>query len=532
MALIRSKLHLAFPKSFIKPFSLSFSTVLESSKNPNFSQDEKETHEIDANISSNITPQQNPVVKGLNSLIKDHHRKNPKLYESRDITYNFTIPSLAQSFSQIAPGECISPSVVVSVLEKCRYIRHPIPFAQALAFFNWAVNWDNFEIYKQSFVEIVDLLGKADRCDLVYNLIREMKHRKLDIPTVLLARLFRRHVKAGKFSDAEEVLNWMEWYGFSLDNAAISAVIAMFVNKYKPVEAQLFIDGLKDRFEPDVVDYNNLIKGWCRIKNIWKAESVFREMKRKGIVPNVYTYNILIDGLCRRWEIKRAHDVLSVMIEKGCQPNAATFNNLLSHYVKFGTTEQFLQVYNQMKTLGCQPDLITYNCLIKFYCRDVEKRDDAMLLIDEMVNKGIEPNAHSFNPIFNCYSQVGDVNAAQTLYAKMKELECEPNVVSYNVLLRMFVESKSTDMVFKLIDEMDDVNVETYKIYISMFCAMGDWSKACKYFEEMLEQMKLRPRMLVYEVYDMVLKALRIAGQTKKHAELVDMMKTHPLYTK
>ncbi|XP_074263763.1 pentatricopeptide repeat-containing protein At1g20300, mitochondrial-like [Silene latifolia] len=535
MALIRSKLHLAFPKSFIKSFSLPFSTVLESPKNPNCSQNEKETNEIDANISSNITPQQNPIVKGLNSLIKDHHKENPKFSIPYDTSREYEIdaniiPSLAQSFSQITPGECISPSVVLSVLKKCRYARPRIPYYQALTFFNWAVSWDNFEIYKQSFVEMVDLLGKADRFDLACGFIEEMRRRKLEIPSELFVRLLRRKFKHYNIS-CYGAFNSMEEYGCSLDKAAISVVIAMFVKKKQAVEAQSFFDKLKDICELDVVDYNNLIKGWCSVHKISKAARVFAEMKKTGIVPNVSTYNVFIDGLCSHCQITRAERVFSVMIEKGCQPNAASFNNFLSYYVKFGTTEKILEVYNQMKRFGCEPDVTTYNCLIACYCRDVENRDDAVKLIDEMVNKGIVPNAHSFNPIFNCISQVGDMNAADTLYAKMKELKCQPNTVTFNVLLRMFVEFKSTDMVFKLEEEMCELDVEpnakTYKILISVLCAIGDWSDACLFFEDMLECTYLRPLVDVYEAYGMVLKELRIADQTKKHEELVAMMKKY-----
>ncbi|KAK9740070.1 hypothetical protein RND81_03G009100 [Saponaria officinalis] len=522
MSLIRSKLRLVSSKSYLKHFSSSFSTIHGIPQNPNSSEDddndiEEKINEIDANLSSKITSQETPVVEKLHSLIKDHYRKNPNS--------NFTISSLAATFSQLTPGESVSASIVVSVIEKCRSVRHGIPFAQALAFFNWAIGQaDNVEIFKQGFVEIVDLAGKVKEFDVAWGLIDDMKCRKLEIPSDVFVRLIRRYVRAGMISEAIHAFNRMEEYGCTPDHATFTAVITILVKKKKAVEAQSFFDGLKARFEPDVVIYSSLVNGWCRVGKISEAETVFGEMKSKGIEPNVYTYTTVIDGLCRHGQITRAHDVFSEMIEKGCNPNAATFNNLMRVHVKAGKTEKVLQVYNQMKRLGCQPDVITYNFLIDCHCRD-GNRDDAMKVLNQMVNKGVAPNVHSFNPIFCHIAHARDVNAAHKLFAKMKELNCPGNTVTYNVLMRMFVGSKSTDMVYKLKKEMDELevepNVNTYNILITMFCAMGHWVNACKYFIEMIEEKNLKPSKHVYET---VLKQLRIAGQIKKHEDLVEMM--------
>jgi len=111
------------------------------------------------------------------------------------------------------------------------------------------------------------------------------------------------------------------------------------------------------------------------------------------------------------------------------------------------------------------------------------------------------------------------------MYAKMKELNCMPNTVTYNVLMRMFADSKSTDMVLKLKKEMDEneiePNVNTYKVLISMYCGMGHWNNAYRFFREMIEEKCLKPSM---HDYQMVLQQLRNAGQLKKHEELVEKM--------
>nr|XP_017225999.1 PREDICTED: pentatricopeptide repeat-containing protein At1g20300, mitochondrial-like isoform X2 [Daucus carota subsp. sativus] len=80
-------------------------------------------------------------------------------------------------------------------------------------------------------------------------------------------------------------------------------------------------------------------------------------------------------------------------------------------------------------------------------------------------------------------------------------------------------------MVIKLKEEMDEgeiePNVNTYRILISLYCGMGHWNNAYKFFREMMEEKCLKPSEAVYE---MVLQQLRKAGQIKKHEELVEKM--------
>ncbi|CAM8954152.1 unnamed protein product [Rhodiola kirilowii] len=104
----------------------------------------------------------------------------------------------------------------------------------------------------------------------------------------------------------------------------------------------------------------------------------------------------------------------------------------------------------------------------------------------------------------------------------MQALKCE---LTYNILMQMFVDSKSTDMVLKLKTEMDEngvePNVNTYRTLISLYCSMGHWNNAYKVFKEMMEEKQMRPSLPVYE---MVLQQLRKAGQLKIHEELVEKM--------
>ncbi|MED6106367.1 hypothetical protein PIB30_004141 [Stylosanthes scabra] len=163
-------------------------------------------------------------------------------------------------------------------------------------------------------------------------------------------------------------------------------------------------------------------------------------------------------------------------------------------HVKAGRTEKVLQVYNQMKRLDCPADAITYNSLIESHCRD-ENLEEAVKVLNSMVKKGVAPKASSFNSIFGCIAQLHDVNGAHRMYARMKELKCQANTLTYNILMRI--------------------------ILISMYCEKGHWNNAYKFMKEMVEEKGLKPNQSAYET---VLELLRKAGQLKLHEDLVEKM--------
>ena len=117
------------------------------------------------------------------------------------------------------------------------------------------------------------------------------------------------------------------------------------------------------------------------------------------------------------------------------------------------------------------------------------------------------------------------MNAAHKMYAKVKEVKCRGNVVTYNLLMQLFGQARLTDMVLKMRREKEEegveANVNTYKVLVSVFCAMGHWNRAYGLFREMTEEKGIDPSPGITEA---VLSALKRARQLTKHDELVEKL--------
>ncbi|KAF5197343.1 Pentatricopeptide repeat-containing protein [Thalictrum thalictroides] len=135
----------------------------------------------------------------------------------------------------------------------------------------------------------------------------------------------------------------------------------------------------------------------------------------------------------------------------------------------------------------------------------VQHFDFAWYLIDLMKKRNVEIPIKTFSILVRRYARAGLVAEAVHAFNRMEDY--------------------GSDLIFKLKQDMDEnevePNVDTYRVLISLFCRIGHWNRAYKFFVEMIEEKCLKPIMPDDE---MVLQQLRKAGQIKKPEEMVEKM--------
>ncbi|XP_061991405.1 pentatricopeptide repeat-containing protein At4g39620, chloroplastic [Rosa rugosa] len=101
------------------------------------------------------------------------------------------------------------------------------------------------------------------------------------------------------------------------------------------------------------------------------------------------------------------------------------YSKLISVMGKKGQTRMAMWLFSEMRNSGCRPDTSVYNALISAHLNSKDK------------GKALEKALVYFN--------------------KMKGMErCQPNIVTYNILLRAFAQSRNVEKVSSLFKDLDE----------------------------------------------------------------------------
>ncbi|KAJ9146854.1 hypothetical protein P3X46_029073 [Hevea brasiliensis] len=175
----------------------------------------------------------------------------------------------------------------------------------------------------------------------------------------------------------------------------------------------------------DVVAYNTLIKGFCRLGNVKVWHRFLKEMERKGCLPNVDTYNILISGFCESGIWILNFDTCDTLIE-----GLRSYNGWKSLKVVLEVVLVMIVCYVVCTRKICEmrhlsdleklfpramsnesgiANVLVYDCLIHGFCHEgfcrkhLRKEGSALKLLGDMVGRGCLPDVGNYSPLIDTF---------------------------------------------------------------------------------------------------------------------------------
>jgi pentatricopeptide repeat protein len=355
----------------------------------------------------------------------------------------------------------------------------------------------------------------CDWLDKAFLILNEAKMTN-EIDETFLNTLLDSCVKFNRIDKAENLFENFENFGKkTLTEHSYCIMIKGFTKIYKMEKAEeIFMEIKKISKEKNtkisIVTYGAMLNCYTRCKNIKKAENLFKEIEqeheKENLEINSYIYSTLINGYRMNRKYEKAielFDKILLNLKKNKENklkktrkndinntnnnnnsfnnsldettkeieneneypekcmNIIFFNSILDCCVEANRLEKMEEIFrflekeqkNENFSSNLKIDLITYSIMIKGYAKGnkIEKVSETYEKICN--NKEFVLDEMLYNTILDCYAKQNDENSAMKIYEIMKKNQIKISVVTFGVLIKLYLNLNQHEKAFKLYEE-------------------------------------------------------------------------------
>ncbi|KAK2999272.1 hypothetical protein RJ639_023467 [Escallonia herrerae] len=273
----------------------------------------------------------------------------------------------------------------------------------------------------------------------------------------LFDMLFRVYADTRRFQDGLEVFEYMVDKGFEIDERSCM-VYLLALKRCSELESLsvFFRRMVESGVSITVYSMTIAIDTLCKVGDVNKARELMDEVGKMGTKPNVYTYNTLIDAYVRERDFGGVEEMLSAMENEGVTRNVATYTLLTDGYSSnvYGKIEDVEKMLDEMRERGIEPDVQLYNSIISWNCK-LGNMKRAFALFDELPERGVVPNVHTYGALIYCVCKAGNMDAAEILHNEMQRKGIEVNLVILNTLMDGYCKNGMIDEAWRLQSNME-----------------------------------------------------------------------------
>ncbi|KAL2514961.1 Pentatricopeptide repeat-containing protein [Forsythia ovata] len=234
----------------------------------------------------------------------------------------------------------------------------------------------------------------------------------------------------------------------------------------------------------DVIVWNLMIRGYCKIGNVEMGLSLFRQMGERSVV----SWNTMISCLAQSGRYMEALGFFREMWYEGFEPDEATVVTMLPVCAHLGEVDIGRWVHSYVESSGLYNDFVSVgNALVDFYCKCAELKKafevfmdmprknvvswNAMIsglafngngeldwveMFDEMTNhEGTSPNDATFLAILACCVHAGLVQRGRDFFASMvTNYHVKPKLEHYGCMIDLLSRSGCVKEAYDLIQTM------------------------------------------------------------------------------
>ncbi|KAJ0860153.1 putative tetratricopeptide-like helical domain superfamily [Helianthus annuus] len=152
-----------------------------------------------------------------------------------------------------------------------------------------------------------------------------------------------------------------------------------------------------------------------------------------------------------------AFNLFDEMTQRRPLPSVIKFNQLLSAVTKMNHFSSCLHLFKQMCVVGVPVDAYSMNIAIRCCCQMSRTNNDGFALLASCFRRAVVPNVFVFSTLLDGLILEDRIIEAERLFKKLiKHRLCEPNVVTYNTMIKGLCKFGNNDIAIGLLRLMDE----------------------------------------------------------------------------
>ena len=228
--------------------------------------------------------------------------------------------------------------------------------------------------------------------------------------------------------------------------------------------------------QPDVVVWNNMIKGFSRVGCVKEGVRLYLNMLKKGVTPDGHTFPFLLSGL----KLDCGKKLHCHVVKFGLGSNLYVQNGLVQMYSLCGLMDMARGVFDR----GRKDDVFSWNLMISG-CNRMKQYEESVKLFEEMERKFVVPTSVTLLLVLSACSKVRDKDLCKRVPGYVSGCAREPSLKLVNALVSAYAACGEMDIALRIFNSMKSRDVISWTCLVKGFVDIGNLDLARMYFDDM-----------------------------------------------
>ncbi|RZC47079.1 hypothetical protein C5167_040022 [Papaver somniferum] len=320
---------------------------------------------------------------------------------------------------------------------------------RVLQVIEWFQSRERFKSHKPKYIytAALDVLGKSKRPVEALNIFHEMRQQRSTYPD--LAAYHCIAVTLGQAGQMKELLD------------VIDCMRSPPQKKCKLGE----FDEWDPRLEPDLVVYDAVLNACVRNKQWEGAFWVLQQLKEQSLQPSSTTYGLVMEVMLACEKYNLVHEFFR-KVDKTSMLKSSNYKILVNTLWKEGKTDEAVAAVKDMESRGIVGTASLYYDLARCLC-SAGRCEEALMQIEKLCKVANKPLFVTYTGLIQACLDSGSVQNGSYIFDQMHKF-CSPNVVTYNIMLKGYLDhglfEKAKDLFQQMLDDSKQItSIADYK---------------------------------------------------------------------